>query len=1165
MNSFDSLDFAQTLFAEVADGLMVVNGDNLHVKEANAAIQALAGASLRELQAMPVTNWLIAESPAEEAEFLTAIGERKRHIVPNGFFVLPAAPTTRIPVSIKVIPTAHHGAAAFLLIVRDLSMGRESEERARRAEAELLLILESVPVAVWSAERHPLASPPTPTEGPSSWRFGFLSHAITQVTGWSSDVFQGGLNVYFDIIHPDDRTSVLTEYTSFLLSPSATFNIEYRVVTPDGMHRWVRSDIHATRTASGQAVRLEGVLSDVSRPKMAELSLRESQQWLSRFLETSTNGILILDLDGRIAFVNRAAELLTGLRSEELLDKDWNDLSWRADSHPGGGHEEVWSRSLWGSEQIIERPDGKQITVALNAAPLRDESGSVTGVVVTLFDVSLRRQAEEALRTEQERLSQIVEAINDGLLLVNASGRVSFANAAVERLFQQPRHELIGRRWNELPWSRDGTWSGDISPDEINKEVLTGSKSLSGAAFLLTRADDTQCTLRGSFFPLRNAQRSTTGMVISLTDETARTEAEKALRSSEERYRRLFQRNLAGVCRIRRDGVVQDCNESYARILGYGSVEEVKQVHAQDWYFDTRERDAKMALLEKFGQLTNHESRLRRKDGQGVWILENITLIRETDGTSMIEATIVDITERKQAEEALAHDHALLRSLINSIPDLIYCKDVNGIYLGCNNAFEAYTGLNEGRILGRRTRDVFPAQRADVMEREEQQVYESRVPLRLENWLEHPSGRRLVELVINPLIDDHGKLLGLLGVGRDITGRRRLEEQVRQTGKMEAIGRLAGGVAHDFNNLLTIILGNLSLTSNRLTSGGSVHELLGDCEKAAQRAAELTSQLLGFARRTPVALEPIDVKSCIAETTQLLKRTIGLGISIETDIDPNLGTVEADRGQIGQVLMNLCINARDAMPRGGKIILVADNVDVTEAQARKNLDARSGSFVRIRVEDTGEGMPPEIQTRIFEPFFTTKPLGQGTGLGLAMVFGIIQQHQGWIECESEPGEGTEFTFYLPRSEKQATQRAPAPVSTEGGTETVLVVDDEPMIRELARAILQHRGYRILTAEDGHVALEMYQNRQRPIDLVLLDLSMPTMSGRETLLHLRVIDPEVNVVFASGYSVDQIDMEQFPEVAGFIPKPYRANDLAAGVRKALDQRRIHRPQTSQATS
>ncbi len=339
-------------------------------------------------------------------------------------------------------------------------------------------------------------------------------------------MFQVGLNIYFDIIHPDDRTGVLTEYTSFLLSPTPTFSIEYRVIAPDGMPRWVRSDIHATRTISGQAIRLEGVLSDVSRPKMAELSLRESQQWLSRFLETSTNGILILDLDGRIAFVNRAAEVLTGRRGEELLDRDWNELPWRTDSSMGK-NEEVWSRSLWGSEQIIDRPDGQHVVVALNAAPLRDEQGSVTGVVVTLYDVSQRKQAEEALRTEQERLSQIVEAVSDGLLLVNAQGRVSFANAAIERLFQQPRHELVGRRWDELPWSQDGTWTGELQPAEINQEVLIGSKSLAGIAFLLNRSDGTHSTLLASFFPLRNAQRGLTGMVISLMDETAQKKSKK--------------------------------------------------------------------------------------------------------------------------------------------------------------------------------------------------------------------------------------------------------------------------------------------------------------------------------------------------------------------------------------------------------------------------------------------------------------------------------------------------------------------------------------------------------------------------------------------------------------------------------------------------------------
>jgi CheY-like chemotaxis protein len=360
-------------------------------------------------------------------------------------------------------------------------------------------------------------------------------------------------------------------------------------------------------------------------------------------------------------------------------------------------------------------------------------------------------------------------------------------------------------------------------------------------------------------------------------------------------------------------------------------------------------------------------------------------------------------------------------------------------------------------------------------------------------------------------------------------------------------------VAHDFNNLLTIILGNLSLAQTTLAGDNNALELLADCTQAAQRAAELTNQLLGFARRHPLAMQAVDLNRCLAETLQLLRRIIDPRVTVETRCAAELWTVEADAGQMGQVLMNLCLNARDALPEGGRIRIETANVHVSLAEANVNIDARAGDFVRVRLADNGPGIPDDVRTRIFEPFFTTKPFGKGTGLGLAVVFGIIRQHQGWIECHSAAGHGTQFDIYLPRSTRPVAAQSPLPeVLPSAGSETILLVDDEPMIRELGRAILGNQGYRVLLAEDGAVAVNTYRQHIESIDLILLDLSMPNMSGKEALRHFRLINPRASVLIASGYSPDQFEPGELEGVLGFIAKPYRAHELSKAVRAALDQ-------------
>jgi CheY-like chemotaxis protein len=329
--------------------------------------------------------------------------------------------------------------------------------------------------------------------------------------------------------------------------------------------------------------------------------------------------------------------------------------------------------------------------------------------------------------------------------------------------------------------------------------------------------------------------------------------------------------------------------------------------------------------------------------------------------------------------------------------------------------------------------------------------------------------------------------------------------------------------------------------------------MLEVAEKAALRAAELTRQLLGFSRRTMLRTEPIGLNLAIEDTVRILQRTIDPRINVAIRPAPDLWTVRADPSQVNQVLMNLCLNARDAMPHGGQLILETENIVLSEHEARLRMSARAGEFVRLRVQDTGIGMTAETQAHIFEPFFTTKEPGKGTGLGLAMVFGIVQQHQGWIDCSSEIRHGACFDIYLPRYDHEV-RVLPMPSSTVPvrGRERLLIVDDEAMIRNLTRDILQNFGYQVMLAEDGQQALEIYSGHSDGIDLVLLDLTMPRMSGRDALKKMILVNPKVRALLSSGYSAEPSLLSEYPQVLGFVNKPYRPEDLARAVRAALDR-------------
>ena len=638
------------------------------------------------------------------------------------------------------------------------------------------------------------------------------------------------------------------------------------------------------------------------------------------------------------------------------------------------------------------------------------------------------------------------------------------------------------------------------------------------------------------------------------TELHAQTEA---LRASERKFQSVFEQAAVGVIIIKGSrGQFVNVNRRFCEMVGY-SAEELLQLtshditHPDDIATDTGQLEQiNFGIIREFSR----EKRYRRKDGSFVWAKTFIAPLDPTEAKPPLRiGVIVDITERKRAEEQMNLQFSALTAAANTI----VITDRDGKIEWVNPAFTKLTGYSADEAIGRTPRILKSGRHPPEFYSNMWQTILAGNVWHGELVNKRKDGNSYTEdMTITPVRGADGQIAHFVSIRQDITERRLLEDQLRQTQKMEAIGQLASGVAHDFNNILAIIQLQAGLLKAEQSLSPEQLDFAGEIEKSAQRAADLTRQLLLFSRKQALQPRDLDLNEVVTSITKMLRRVLGEDVQMQFKFSPQPLLVHADAGMVDQILMNLTINARDAMPKGGQLIIETSAVEFDEITAAQTSPARPGSFACVSVSDTGCGIPPEILPRIFEPFFTTKEVGKGTGLGLATAFGIVQQHQGWINVHSEAGQGTTFRIYLPRLTQRAAEKAvwSSLATIRGGNETILLVEDEPALRAPIRIALSRLGYRVLEASNGPEALEVWKQHRAEIRLLLTDLVLPGgISGKELGEQLLQSDSKLKVVYVSGYSADIAGKDfHLEEGVNFLTKPFAAHKLAETVRNCLDK-------------
>lgn len=918
----------------------------------------------------------------------------------------------------------------------------------------------------------------------------------------------------------------------------------------------------ATRTGLNEKRGEIGLLAEAF-DKMAEslhereIERRNSHEDLQRekrFSETlidSLPGIFYLfDEDGKLLRWNRNAEKVTGYSGTEMANLRALDLIAPADRKKVL---ETFDKSFDYVETSMQAhyltKTGETIPYFFTGRAIEiDHKKCAIG---TGIDISDMEKMEKALEENQHLLNTILSTSPVGIHLAE-NRNICWANQAwIEMFGFKDESEFLGKSTRMIYESEEEFQRvGDVLYSNVGKnlsaEVQTRLERQDGSIF--------DATIR--IARLSEYEKNDDTIVAVVTDISERVRNELALSESEERYRTLIETMTEAIGIVDKEGALTYANKRAYELLGCSENDLIGHRLSEFLH-----ESSKQTFLDQMSQRPNRSS----KSYELTWVSKNGEIIHTlVSSQSLFDsngkfkgslATATDITDRKLYEKRLADSEKKMRSLIEQAPigiaifqggKYLYANPELLTMFNCSNSFEI-----EGQPL---SEFIAPGHQRLFMERYNR--FLAGKPTRQSYQLEGiKKTGELFEMMIWPKKIEYDNQLSVLVFMMDVSENRNLRAQLMQAQKMEAIGTLAGGIAHDFNNLLQVIIGYTELMLMDRNLKEKLRQNISSVNKAALNGADLVKRILTFSRKTESRPKPVDLNHEIRQIKGLLDRTISKMIEIELDLSEEIDPINADASQIEQIIMNLAVNARDAMPAGGRLILETNNTNLDSEYCANHIEATPGPSVRLTVTDTGTGMDRKTVERIFEPFFTTKASGKGTGLGLAMVYGIVKQHGGHVTCYSEIGSGTTFKIYFPAIASKSFCEPPIVIDTSGsGNETILLVDDDQTVREVGKELLEDFGYRVITAQGGREALLIYEAEKDDIDLIILDLMMPEMSGKECLEELLKINPCAKALICSGYSANGAAKSAIESGAsGFVGKPYIFNELLSEIRRILDQK------------
>ncbi|HEU5411125.1 MAG TPA: PAS domain S-box protein [Candidatus Acidoferrales bacterium] len=1043
------------------------------------------------------------------------------------------------------------------------------------ADARYRQIVEQLPAITYMAE-FGLAG---------TWEY--VSPQIHSLLGFSQSEWMNTKGLWLRQVHPEDRERVM-EAEARSQREGTRFEAEYRMYTRDGRLAWFRD--RAVLVKKDGRILMHGFMLDITEGREAEQALLKLSRQTNMILNSAGDGIFGLDRDGVLTFVNRASARMLGYEPEEVIGRNGHSV-WHHTTAEGKPYPEEEcpifavlrdGATRHGSGDVFWRKDGSSFPVEFISTGIRD-GDEIVGSVITFRDITERQRAEKAQKQAEERFRSIFENAVEGIYQSTPDGKFISVNPAMARMFGHSSPDEMIEAVNDI----GAQLYTDVLQRENFKSAMEELGTIAGFEAHVLRKDGTKIWISETARAVRNVIGRVCYYEGTLEDITARKRAEAERQVT-------FEIIHAANVTDNLDELLHRIHQSLCRVLYAENCfvalyDPVSCLFTFPFFVDKfdaafppqtmdrsctsyvfRKGEAKLIPQAAFDDLARQGEvelvgtpspswlgvPLRTPSATiGVLVVQHYEdadayTQRDLEFLNSVGGQIALAIERKRAETALRDSEARLRVLIERLPAILWTTDRELRFTSSLGAGLERLGLKPNEVVGLSLYEYFQTDDRTFVP-----IAAHRRAMLGESVTFHVEwGGGSYACHAEPLRGPEGEITGVISMAFDITDRKQLEAQLRQAQKMEAVGRLAGGIAHDFNNLLMVIQGYTELLLDKLGGEHPLRRNADQIHEASQRAASLTRQLLAFSRKQMLAPQVLNVQDVVTDMEKMLRRLIGEDIELVTVNAPELWHVRADRSQVEQVILNLAVNSRDAMPNGGKLTIETCNTELDSSYSRQAV-VEPGQYVLLAVSDTGIGMDAATQAHIFEPFFTTKEKGKGTGLGLATVYGIVKQSGGYIWVYSEPGKGAAFKVYLPRVIKTAEQAAqkPEPRRSGRGSETILLVEDEKGVRELAREYLTEAGYIVLEAENAEQALRVARESTAKIDLLFTDVVMAGISGRQLAEQMQQLRPGLRVLYMSGYTDEAIVHHGIlGRGMALLQKPFTLNSLALKIRETLDQ-------------